>query len=115
MNLSSITKALSVPCALIRYNRRYQTNLSEPELIILYIMHQHKFPLNKSRIITKLSKLQRCCSYNQLNKRINNLIDHILVDKKQGTNKFSISPEGKYFLSTIELWSRTYRIDKIKY
>ena len=115
MNLGAITKALSVPCALIRYNRRHRTTIREPELIILYILGQYD-SLNKKSVIIKLSKLNHTCDYSQLNKRIKNLTDHRFVDKRQGAkNKFSITPEGRDFLFRIEEWSRTYRIDKIKF
>jgi hypothetical protein len=115
MNLRSIIRALSVPRALTRYNRKYHSKCGLAELALLYIIHRHQFPINKHRMKTLLAKLHRTASYIQLTKRIDYLITKGFIMKDQRKNKYSITPFGVEFLNDIERISKTARIDKIKY
>jgi hypothetical protein len=113
MKFFCIRHSLTIHNALVKYNKGKQRQYHTKDVRVLFVITLIPFS-NRSRILAFLGRTGHIMNYKQLDRCLSFLEAENLIQKDKASKKrFSITPEGYYFLTIIEESSRKMRLDKI--
>ncbi len=118
MHYTRIRQALSLPHALARYNKRFDSNFHQQHIRVLLILRGFDYwPSNRAEILTILEKRSLSVNYTQLDKVLSLLLKELMIteNKCRGNKAYCLAPAGIQLLYTLERWIRKMRFDKINH